>query len=151
MNFALPVSTYLAFSAGHTCSWNAAQWLQVIEAYSTIVAGGAGRAFDDVGQRPRLHELGGDLRVGGGGGRAAINERQETGRREARRGPSKPCHDRFLRIARRGPPEGARRGGAKIAVAGRRRNPPRPRRSRAASWRQERAAAIEPDERASSR
>ena len=93
MNFALPVSTYLALSAGHTCSWKAAQWLQVIEAYSTIVAGAPGRAFDDVGQRPRLHQRGGDRRVGGGGGRRGRrNERRETGRREARRGPSKPCH-----------------------------------------------------------
>ena len=37
MNLALPVSTYLAFSAGQISSWKAAQWLQVIEAYSMIV------------------------------------------------------------------------------------------------------------------
>ena len=109
MNLALPVSTYLAFSAGHTCLWKAAQWLQVIEAYSMIVAGALGRAFDDVGQRSRLHQLGGDRRVGGGGGRRGRrNERRETGRPEARHGLSKPCHDHFPRIARRGPPSGRR-------------------------------------------
>ena len=43
----------------------------------------------------------------GGGRRGHRDERRETGRREARRDPSKPCHGHFPRIARRGPPLGA--------------------------------------------
>src|SRR5271166_5648273 len=39
MNFALPESTYFALTSGQTSLWKAAQWLQVSEAYSMMVAG----------------------------------------------------------------------------------------------------------------
>ena len=39
MNFTLPVSTYLLTNAGYVSAWKAAQWVQVMEAYSTIVTG----------------------------------------------------------------------------------------------------------------
>src|SRR5208337_2341667 len=43
MNFALPASTYLALIAGQASLWKAAQWLQVREAYSMIVASASAR------------------------------------------------------------------------------------------------------------
>ena len=52
MNLALPVSTYLAFSAGHVSSWNAAQWLHVIEAYSMIVIAAEGEPWTMSGSGP---------------------------------------------------------------------------------------------------
>jgi hypothetical protein len=49
---AWPVSMYLVFSSGSTALWNAAQWGQVIEAYSTIVLGASSLPSEISGKAP---------------------------------------------------------------------------------------------------
>ena len=81
MNLALPVSTYLAFMSGQPSSWKAAQWLQVIEAYSTIVAGASAAPSTMSGSGLRRGE-GGDHRAetaAAVSARAAGREERECG------------------------------------------------------------------------
>ena len=52
MNLARPESTYLLLSSGQVVSWKAAQCVQVIEAYSTIVIGADGEPCTTSGNGP---------------------------------------------------------------------------------------------------
>ena len=103
MNFALPVSTYLAFSAGQTSLWKAAQWLQVIEAYSMIVAGASAAPSTMSGSGPGcISAAATAASEAAAAGPPRATSARSAGRRKARGGLSKPCH-RHLPRARATP------------------------------------------------
>ncbi len=48
---------YFSLSAGQVSAWKAAQWLQVIDAYSMTMFGRIGIAERHVAERPGLHQF----------------------------------------------------------------------------------------------
>ena len=85
MNLARPESMYFALSSGQVVSWNAAQWVQVIEAYSMIVAGAFADPCTMSGSGPTDINCssgtitGAAARPGEGGAKAGVGEAEGCG------------------------------------------------------------------------